>query len=158
MTDSNKNTNIKHTQHCVCNFCNFGKGICLYFIIDPHWFNFTFIFFYLVSFTDTGYSFPAHEHSDIYLQLSIWDDYRVFLTTPDVINRLLHDEKYPPLGNRIWLNNECILGCWFNVESSCSSNILQKSGEFELTTVIAQVFQTKWLTKCASHPNIFGSK
>ena len=35
---------------------------------------------------------PAHEHSDIYLQLCMWDDYHIFLIAPLVFTRLLLDE------------------------------------------------------------------
>ena len=35
---------------------------------------------------------PSHEHSDIYLQLCIWDDYHIFLIVPLVFIRLLLDE------------------------------------------------------------------
>ena len=37
---------------------------------------------------------PAHEHSDIYLQLCMWDDYHVFLIPALVFNRLLLDGMY----------------------------------------------------------------
>ena len=37
---------------------------------------------------------PAHEHSDIYLQLYMWDDYHIFLIAPLVFTRLLLDEIY----------------------------------------------------------------
>ena len=37
---------------------------------------------------------PAHEHSDIYLQLCIWDDYHIFLIARLVFTRLLLDEIY----------------------------------------------------------------
>ena len=37
---------------------------------------------------------PAHEHSDFYLQLCMWDDYRIFLIAPLVFTRLLLDEIY----------------------------------------------------------------
>ena len=36
----------------------------------------------------------AHEHSEIYLQLCMWDDYRIFLIAPVVFTRLLLDEIY----------------------------------------------------------------
>ena len=35
---------------------------------------------------------PTHEHSDIYLQLYIWDDHHIFLIAPLVFIRLLLDE------------------------------------------------------------------
>ena len=37
---------------------------------------------------------PTHEHWDIYLQLCMWDDYRVFLIATLVFTRLLLDEIY----------------------------------------------------------------
>ena len=37
---------------------------------------------------------PAHEHSDTYLQLCIWDDYHIFLIATLVFTRLLLDEIY----------------------------------------------------------------
>ena len=37
---------------------------------------------------------PAHEHSDIYLQLCTWDDYHIFLIAALVFTRLLLDEIY----------------------------------------------------------------
>ena len=37
---------------------------------------------------------PPHEHSDIYLQLCMWDDYHIFLIAPLVFTRLLLDEIY----------------------------------------------------------------
>ena len=37
---------------------------------------------------------PAHEHSDIYLQLCMWDDYHIFLITPLLFTRLLLDVIY----------------------------------------------------------------
>ena len=37
---------------------------------------------------------PAHEHSDIHLQLCKWDDYHIFLIAPLVFTRLLLDEIY----------------------------------------------------------------
>ena len=36
----------------------------------------------------------AHEHSDIYLQLCMWDDYHIFLIATLVFTRLLLDEIY----------------------------------------------------------------
>ena len=37
---------------------------------------------------------PAHEHSDIYLQLCMWGNYHVFLIATLVFTRLLLDEIY----------------------------------------------------------------
>ena len=37
---------------------------------------------------------PAHEHSDIYLQLCMWHGYHIFLIASFVFTRLLLDEIY----------------------------------------------------------------
>ena len=37
---------------------------------------------------------PTHEHSDVYLQLCMWDDYHIFSIAPLVFTRLLLDENY----------------------------------------------------------------
>ena len=37
---------------------------------------------------------PSHEHSDIYLQLCMWDDYHMILIATLVFTRLLLDEIY----------------------------------------------------------------
>ena len=47
---------------------------------------------------------PAHEHSDIYLQLCTWDYYHIFLIAPLVFTRDL-----PPYRNTIWLNKDVTL-------------------------------------------------
>ena len=46
---------------------------------------------------------PAHEHSDIYLQLCMWDDYHIFLIVTLVFTRLLLDDILPPYRITIWL-------------------------------------------------------
>ena len=46
---------------------------------------------------------PAHEHSDIYLQLCMWDDYHIFLSATLVFTRLLLVEIFPPYRITIWL-------------------------------------------------------
>ena len=46
---------------------------------------------------------PAHKHSDIYLQLCMWDDYHIFLTATLVFTRLLFDEILPSYRITIWL-------------------------------------------------------
>ena len=37
---------------------------------------------------------PAHKHSDMYLQLCMWDDYRIFLIARLLTTRMLLDEIY----------------------------------------------------------------
>ena len=58
---------------------------------------------------------PAHEHSDIYLQLCMWDDYHIFLIATLVFTRLLLDEILPPYRITIWLIDEVkfVLVCLF---------------------------------------------
>ena len=86
--------------------------ICHYLKVTVTVFVFFFLFFpSAFSFTDTDNSQdsrgkeknifystlqqpPSHEHSDIYLQLSMWDDYHIFLIAPLVFARLLLDEIY----------------------------------------------------------------
>ena len=46
---------------------------------------------------------PSHEHSDIHLQLCMWDDYHIFLIATLVFTRLLLDEILPPYRITIWL-------------------------------------------------------
>ena len=41
---------------------------------------------------------PVHKHSDIYLQLCMWDDYHVFLIATLVFTMLLLDEIYYLIG------------------------------------------------------------
>ena len=52
----------------------------------------------------------AHEHSDIYLQLCMWDDYHIFLIATLVFTRLLLDEIYHLIELLFdWLMMWCIL-------------------------------------------------
>ena len=54
---------------------------------------------------------PAHEHSDIYLQLCTWDDYHIFLIATLVFTRLLLDEIYHLIELLFdWL----MTWCWFS--------------------------------------------
>ena len=61
---------------------------------------------------------PAHEHSDIYLQLCIWDDYHIFLIAPLIFTRLLLDEIYhliELLFNCLMMCVDfCLFTCWFD--------------------------------------------
>ena len=61
---------------------------------------------------------PAHEHSDTYLQLCMWDDYHIFLNTLLVFTRLLLGEIYhlielPFDWLMIW-HRICLITCWFD--------------------------------------------
>ena len=103
---------------------------------------------------------PAHEHSDIYLQLCMWDDYHIFLIAPLVFTRLLLDEIYQftTLSNTIWLTDDvtlsfCLFTWWFDSSFFfCYSNLRLETGGFELASTITLVLQANRLTKCASHP------
>ena len=60
---------------------------------------------------------PAHKHSDIYLQLCMWDDYHIFLIAPLVFTRLLLDEIYHliELPFDWWCDVKfCLFTCWFD--------------------------------------------
>ena len=70
-------------------------------------------------FCSTLPSSPAHEHSDIYLQLCTWDDYHIFLIAILAFIRLLFDEIYhliKLLFDRLmmwyWFSFVCLL-IWF---------------------------------------------
>ena len=52
---------------------------------------------------------PDHEHSDIYLQFCIWDDYFLLLIALHVISRRLFHMNYPHLGIWMWLNIKWLL-------------------------------------------------
>ena len=53
---------------------------------------------------------PVHEHSDIYLQLCMWDDYHVFSIASLVTTRLILSEIYlPSYWTTIWLIDDGIL-------------------------------------------------
>ena len=102
---------------------------------------------------------PAHEHSDIYLQLCMWDGYPVFLIAKLVFTRLLLNEIYTLLDSHLidWL-----IDWWYNVFLFTwifdSGLLLQQfdtanwTGRFELASIITLVLQAKQVTKCASHP------
>ena len=61
---------------------------------------------------------PAHEHSDIYLQLCMWDDYSIFLIALLAFTRLLLDEIYYLLELKFnWLCEVsfCLYTWWFDI-------------------------------------------
>ena len=51
---------------------------------------------------------PAHEHSGIYLQLCMWDDYHIFLIAPLVFTRLL-SMRFTTL------SNHHLIDWWYNI-------------------------------------------
>ena len=70
---------------------------------------------------------PAHEHSGIYLQLCMWDDYHIFLIATLVFTRLLLDEILPPYRITIWLIDDVkfVLVCLLDdlILGFCYSNL-----------------------------------
>ena len=55
---------------------------------------------------------PAHEHSDIYLQLCMWGEYHVFVVATLVFTRLLLDEIYQLMELPLdWSNDDAIFVC-----------------------------------------------
>ena len=70
---------------------------------------------------------PAHKHSDIYLQLCMWDGYHIFLIATLVFTRLLLDENLPPYRITIWLIDDVkfVLVCLLDdsILGFCYSNL-----------------------------------
>ena len=70
---------------------------------------------------------PAHEYSDIYLQLWMWDDYHIFLIASRIFTRLLLDEILPPYWIAIWLIDDAkfVLVCLLDdlILGFCYSNL-----------------------------------
>ena len=101
---------------------------------------------------------PAHEHSDIYLQLCMWDDYHVLLIATLVFTRLLLDEIYHLIELPIdWLSDWLI--DWliddpmfvsllddYLILGFCYSNLTWENGGFELASTITPVLQVNRLT------------
>ena len=98
---------------------------------------------------------PAHEHSDIYLQLCMWDNYHAFLITTLVFTRLLLDEIYHLIELSFdSLTDDATLVCLIDslILGFCYSNLTRETGGFEPTSTITIVLQSSQLIKCASHP------
>ena len=99
---------------------------------------------------------PAHEHSDTYLPLCMWDDYQVFLITTLVSTRLLLDKIYHLIELQLeWLIDAAMFVCLLDdmIIGFCYSNLTRQTCRFELELTITLVLQAKWLTKCASQWN-----
>ena len=95
---------------------------------------------------------PAHKHSDIYLQLCMWDDYHVFLISTLVFSRLLLDEIYHLIELPFdWLTDNVMFVCLLDdlIRGFCHSSMTRETGE--LTSIITLLLQANLLTKCASH-------
>ena len=86
---------------------------------------------------------PTHKHSDIYFQLSIWDDYHIFFIFINLF--------FPLYWITIWLIdvmlsfvsllNDLILGF-------CYRNLTWETSGLELALTITLILQADQLTKC----------
>ena len=102
---------------------------------------------------------PAHEHSNI---SNSWTFPTLHVRwLPCIFNYTAGNYQtgtgcdLPPSWIAIWLMMECwFLFTWFN-SRFCNSNLIKKSGRFELASTITLVLQANQLTKSASHPKIF---
>ena len=88
---------------------------------------------------------PAHKHSDIYLQICMWDDYHIFLIAPPGC----YSMRFTTLSNYHLIDwwcdvDSCLFTCWFD------SRILSTAIWHGKPTL-----QANRLSKCASHPNYF---
>ena len=84
---------------------------------------------------------PAHEHSDIYLQLCMWDDYHVFLIAPLVFTRLLLDEIYHFIELTFeWLIDDAMFVCSLEelILRFCYNDLTLETGGFELPLTITK--------------------
>ena len=98
---------------------------------------------------------PAHEHWNIYLQLSMWDDYHVFLIATLVFTRLLLDEIYHLIELPFeWLFDDSMFVCLLDelILGLSYSDLTWETGGLELVSTITPVLLANRLTKCASHP------
>ena len=87
----------------------------------------------------------AHKHSDIYLQICMWDDYYIFL----IALPGCYSMKFTTLSNYHLIDwwcdvDSCLFICWFD------SRILSTAIWHGKPTL-----QANRLSKCASHPNYF---
>ena len=99
---------------------------------------------------------PAHEHSDIYLQLCMWDDYHIFLIAPLVFTRLLLDDIYHlielPFDWLMMWRLFLFVYVMICFQLFCYSNFRMETGGLELASTITLVLKANRLTKCVSHP------
>ena len=97
---------------------------------------------------------PAHELSDIYLQLWMWDDYHVFLIATLVFIRLLLHEIYHLIELPLeWLIDDAMFVCLLDelILGFCYSDLTLETGGFKLESTLTIVLQANRLTKCVSN-------
>ena len=98
---------------------------------------------------------PSYKHSNIYVQLCMWDDYHIFLITMLVFTRLLLHEIYHLIKLLFdwlmmwyWFKFVCLL-IWFKILLQLFD--MRETSGLKLASTITLVLQAKQLTKCASH-------
>ena len=97
---------------------------------------------------------PAHEHSDIYLQLWTWDGYHMFLIAALVFTMLhCYSMRFTTLSNYYLIDwwcgiGFCLLACWIDFRF-CYSYLTWQTGGLELASTIIVVLQANRLTKYA---------
>ena len=97
---------------------------------------------------------PAHELSDIYLQLWMWDDYHVFLIATLVFIRLLLHEIYHLIELPLeWLIDDAMFVCLLDelILGFCYSDLTLETSGFKLESTLTIVLQANRLTKCVSN-------
>ena len=90
---------------------------------------------------------PAHEHSDIYLYLCMWDDYSIFLIALLAFTRLLLDEIYYLLELKFnWLCEVsfCLYTWWFDIRFFVTAILIRKTDGLERASTITLVLQANW--------------
>ena len=98
---------------------------------------------------------PTHKHSNIYLQLCMWDDYHFFNCTT-CIYQTATQWDLPPYWITFWLVDDAVLivVCLLDdlILSFCYRDLSWETGGLKLASTITPVLQANRLTKCASHP------
>ena len=82
---------------------------------------------------------PAHEHWDIYLQLCMWDEYRVLLIATLALTRLLLEEVYHLIELPFeWLIDNAMFVCLLDklILDFCYSDLALETGGLELASTI----------------------
>ena len=99
---------------------------------------------------------PGHEHSDIYLQLCMWDDYHVFSVAKLVFTRLLPDEICHLIELLFeWLIDDVMFVCLLDdlILVFFVTPIWHRK-TVDLNSHWLSPLQTNQLTKCASHSSV----
>ena len=98
---------------------------------------------------------PAYEHSDIYLQLCMWDDYHLFLIASFVTIRLLLDEFYHLIELLFWLTDDAMLVSVCLLDSRFLLQYFVIWSKWIWTPIdyhYHPLLEANWLSKCTSHP------